>query len=299
MASASEKKKTIAFIGTGLMGGPMARRLLGAGFTVKVWNRSVEKAEALVADGAVVAASPAEAATGADIVVTMLSDGKAVGEVLFDTGLAAALAKGAVVIDSSSIAPPIARDHAAKLQAMGIHHVDAPVSGGVPGATAGTLAIMAGGDEELVLSLNDIFAPMGRLTYVGPSGAGQLCKLANQQIVAVTIGAVAEAMMLVEAGGASREGFRNAIRGGFAESRILELHGERMVKRNFVPGGPSKFQLKDLNGVLAMAEELSLSLPLTQQVTQEFADFVDDGGADIDHSGILLHLEKLNNRQHD
>jgi 2-hydroxy-3-oxopropionate reductase len=299
MSAVTQEKKTIAFIGTGLMGGPMARRLLGAGFTVRVWNRSVEKAEALVADGAVLAGSPAEAAKGADVVITMLSDGKAVGEVLFDTGVAAVLAKGAVVIDSSSIAPPIAQDHAAKLQAMGIHHVDAPVSGGVPGATAGTLAIMAGGDEKLVLSLGDIFAPMGRLTYVGPTGAGQLCKLANQQIVAVTIGAVAEAMMLVEAGGASREGFRNAIRGGFAESRILELHGERMVKRNFVPGGPSKFQLKDLNGVLAMAQELSLSLPLTQQVTQEFADFVDDGGADIDHSGILLHLEKLNNRQHD
>lgn len=109
----------------------------------------------------------------------------------------------------------------------------------MPGATAGTLAIMAGGDEALISGLSDFFAPMGRLTYVGPSGAGQLCKLANQQIVAITIGAVAEAMMLVEAGGASREGFRNAIRGGFAESRILELHGERMVKRNFAPGGPS------------------------------------------------------------
>lgn len=211
--------------------------------------------------------------------------------------MAEALKKGAVVIDSSSIAPPIAREHSSRLEALGIHHIDAPVSGGVPGATAGTLAIMAGGDEALVTSLSDFFAPMGRLTYVGPSGAGQLCKLANQQIVAITIGAVAEAMMLVEAGGASREGFRNAIRGGFAESRILELHGERMVKRNFVPGGPSKFQLKDLNGVLATAKDLSLTLPLTQQVTREFDDFVGDGGADIDHSGILLYLEKLNNRE--
>jgi 2-hydroxy-3-oxopropionate reductase len=140
---------------------------------------------------------------------------------------------------------------------------------------------------------------MGRLTYVGPSGAGQICKLANQQIVAVTIGAVAEAMMLVEAGGASRAGFRDAIRGGFAESRILELHGERMVKRDFVPGGPSRFQLKDLNAVLAMAEQFALTLPLTVQVQQEFADFVSAGGGDVDHSGILLHLEKLNQRQHD
>lgn len=287
----------IAFIGTGLMGGPMARNLLKAGFGVRVWNRSVEKAQALVADGAVLTTSPADAASGADIVITMLSDGVAVGDVLFHQGVAQALEKNAVVIDSSSIVPSVAREHAERLAALGIHHIDAPVSGGVVGAKAGTLAIMAGGDEALISSLSDVFAAMGRLTYVGPSGAGQLCKLANQQIVAITIGAVAEAMVMVEAGGASREGFRNAIRGGFAESRILELHGERMVKRDFEPGGPSKFQLKDLNGVLATAKDLSLTLPLTQNITQAFDDFVNDGGADIDHSGILLYLEKLNNRE--
>ena len=298
MTESGKQARTIAFIGTGLMGGPMARNLLKAGFTVRVWNRSVEKAQALVEHGAVLAASPADAAKGADIVITMLSDGNAVGNVLFDMGVAEALEKGAIVIDSSSIAPPIARDHSQKLKGLGIAHVDAPVSGGVPGATAGTLAIMAGGDEATVTSLGDVFSAMGRLTYVGPSGAGQLCKLANQQIVAITIGAVAEAMMLVEAGGASREGFRNAIRGGFAESRILELHGERMVNRNFVPGGPSKFQLKDLNGVLATAKDLDLALPLTEEVTRAFDAFVGDGGADIDHSGLLLHLERLNKREH-
>ncbi|MDD1500023.1 NAD(P)-dependent oxidoreductase [Agrobacterium sp. CNPSo 3708] len=298
MTESGKQARIIAFIGTGLMGGPMARNLLKAGFTVRVWNRSVEKARALVEHGAVLAASPADGAKGADVVITMLSDGNAVGNVLFDMGVAEALEKGAIVIDSSSIAPPIARDHSQKLKALGIAHVDAPVSGGVPGATAGTLAIMAGGDEATVTSLGDVFSAMGRLTYVGPSGAGQLCKLANQQIVAITIGAVAEAMMLVEAGGASREGFRNAIRGGFAESRILELHGERMVNRNFVPGGPSKFQLKDLNGVLATAKDLDLALPLTEEVTRAFDAFVGDGGADIDHSGLLLHLERLNKREH-
>ncbi|WP_296105887.1 NAD(P)-dependent oxidoreductase [uncultured Agrobacterium sp.] len=299
MNGSDKQARTIAFLGTGLMGGPMARNLLKAGFTVRVWNRSTEKAQALMEDGAMLAASPAEAAKGANIVITMLSDGNAVGNVLFDMGVANALGKGAIVIDSSSIAPPIARDHSQKLQALGIAHVDAPVSGGVPGATAGTLAIMAGGDEATVTSLGDIFSAMGRLTYVGPSGAGQLCKLANQQIVAITIGAVAEAMMLVDAGGASREGFRNAIRGGFAESRILELHGERMVKRNFTPGGPSKFQLKDLNGVLATAKDLDLALPLTEEVTRAFDAFVNDGGADKDHSGLLLHLERLNKREHE
>lgn len=178
-----EKKQSIAFIGTGLMGGPMARRLLGAGFAVKVWNRSVEKAEALVADGAVVAASPAEAARGADVVITMLSDGKAVGEVLFETGVAEALEKGAVVIDSSSIAPPIAREHASRLEALGIRHIDAPVSGGVPGATAGTLAIMAGGDEAVVSSCRSLCTD-GTLDLCRPFGcraALQTCQSADRR----------------------------------------------------------------------------------------------------------------------
>lgn len=276
------------------MGAPMARRLLAADHQVTVWNRDVSKAQALVADGAVVAETAAAAAKGCDIVFTMLSDGKAVEAVLFDGGVAEALAKGAIVIDSSSISPPIAKDHSARLKALGIAHVDAPVSGGVVGAEAGTLAIMAGGEADVIDGLADVFAALGRVTHVGPSGAGQICKLANQQIVAVTIGAVAEAMMLVEAGGASREKFRDAIRGGFAESRILELHGARMVKRDFVPGGPSKFQLKDLDAVKAMADLFSLDLPLTEQVRREFSDFVAGGGGDTDHSGLLLHLEAMN-----
>ncbi|WP_275791208.1 NAD(P)-dependent oxidoreductase [Pararhizobium gei] len=276
------------------MGAPMARRLLAAGHPVTVWNRDFSKAQALVSDGAAIAETAAAAATGCDIVFTMLSDGKAVDAVLFSGGVADVLAKGAIVIDSSSISPLIARDHSARLKALGIKHVDAPVSGGVVGAGAGTLAIMAGGDADVIDELSDVFAVLGRVTHVGPSGAGQICKLANQQIVAITIGAVAEAMMLVEAGGASREKFREAIRGGFAESRILELHGARMVKRDFTPGGPSKLQLKDLDAVKEMAGLFSLDLPLTEQVRREFFDFVAGGGGDTDHSGLLLHLEAMN-----
>lgn len=294
--SGDGRKPKIAFLGTGLMGAPMARRLLGNGYAVTVWNRAVEKAEALVPAGAILSASPADAVADADIVFTMLSDGRAVGDVLFDKGVAAAMKKGAVLIDTSSIAPPIAREHSEKLKALGIDHVDSPVSGGVAGAEAGTLAIMAGGETDVIERVRDVYAPLGRLTHVGPSGAGQICKLANQQIVAVTIGAVAEAMILVEAGGASREKFREAIRGGFAESRILELHGNRMVNRDFKPGGPSKLQIKDLDAVAAMAETYGLTLPLTEDVRREFADFVADGGGDTDHSGLLLHLEKMNGR---
>ncbi|MFN7125956.1 MAG: NAD(P)-dependent oxidoreductase [Allorhizobium sp.] len=289
--------RQIAFLGTGLMGAPMTRRLLAAGFAVTVWNRDASKAEPLAAVGAQLANSPAAAVKDADVVFTMLSDGPAVEDVLFVKGAANALEKGAVVIDTSSIAPPMARDHAARLAKLGIAHVDAPVSGGVVGAEAGTLAIMAGGDADIVEDLAEVFAPLGRVTYVGPSGAGQICKLANQQIVAITIGAVAEAMMLVEAGGASREKFREAIRGGFAESRILDLHGQRMVDRRFEPGGPSRLQLKDLNAVAAMAETYGLTLPLTADIRQAFDDFVADGNGDLDHSALLLHLEKHNHRK--
>ncbi|WEX89677.1 NAD(P)-dependent oxidoreductase [Sinorhizobium garamanticum] len=293
-ADKKNASRCIAFLGTGLMGAPMARRLLKAGFPVTVWNRDAAKAAALAVDGARLAATAADAARDADIVFTMLSDGNAVGEVLFEGGVAEVLKVGAIVVDSSSIAPPIARDHAARLAELGVAHVDAPVSGGVAGAEAGTLAIMAGGTAEVIADLRDVFAALGRVTHVGPAGAGQICKLANQQIVAITIGAVAEAMILVEAGGADRGRFRDAIRGGFAESRILDLHGARMVNRTFAPGGPSRLQLKDLDAVAAMADLLDLELPLTAMVRSEFRDFVSDGGGEKDHSALLLHLEKVN-----
>lgn len=292
--TSENQKKRVAFLGLGLMGLPMARRLARAGYPLKVWNRDTAKAKPLEAEGAVIAASATDVVRDADIVFTMMTNGDVVGSVLFDGGVAEAMKKGAVLIDTSSIAPSIARDHSAKLAEKGIQHLDAPVSGGVVGADAGTLAIMAGGDADLVGDLADVFAVLGRVTHVGPSGAGQVCKLANQQIVAVTIGAVAEAMILVQAGGASREAFRNAIRGGFAESRILELHGARMVERNFEPGGSSNNQLKDLKTVMALANELSLKLPLTQTVTGEFSDFVFEGGGEKDHSGLLLHFENVN-----
>ncbi|KWV51661.1 2-hydroxy-3-oxopropionate reductase [Rhizobium altiplani] len=290
------KSRSIAFLGTGLMGAPMARMLLQSGFAVTVWNRNREKAEGLVPDGAVLADTPAAAVKGASVVFTMLTDGKAVEDVLFTQGAAEALDAGAVVIDSSSITPDAARQHASKLAGRGIRHLDAPVSGGVLGAAAGTLAIMAGGDGALVEELADVFAPLGRVTHVGPSGCGQLAKLGNQQIVAITIGAVAEAMLLFEAGGGSREAFRRAIRGGFAESRILDVHGQRMVNRDFGTAGPSKLQLKDLNNIVATAEGLALTLPLTEAVRAEFAEFVEHGGGETDHSGLLLQLEEKNRR---
>jgi 2-hydroxy-3-oxopropionate reductase len=286
--------RKIAFLGTGLMGAPMASRLLDAGFDVTVWNRNSAKSAPLTEKGATLAQSAAEAVETADVIITMLTDGPAVRDVLFDQGAAAVMKKGSVVIDMSSISPDFAREHAKRLAAIGVDHIDAPVSGGVVGAQEGTLAIMAGGDEAVISGLADVFKPMGRFTRVGPSGAGQLAKLANQQIVAVTIGAIAEAMVLVEKGGGSRAAFRDAIRGGFCESRILELHGKRMIERNFEPGGTSRIQLKDLNSILQTASDLSLSLPLTETVREAFASFVEEGGGEKDHSALLLHFEKLN-----
>jgi 2-hydroxy-3-oxopropionate reductase len=286
---------TICFIGTGLMGHPMASNILRAGFDLRAWNRTAAKAASLEPVGATICHSAAEAATGADIVITMLGDGPAVNSVLFEAGVSDALAAGAMVIDMSSIKPAEAKAHASKLAAQGIAHLDAPVSGGTKGAEAGTLAIMAGGDAQRYQRAELVLQAMGRPVLVGADGAGQLSKLVNQSIVAVTIGVVAEAMLLAEQGGADPAAIRNALKGGFADSIILQQHGERMSERNFVPGGVSKFQLKDLNNALEEAHGLGLTLPLAEQIRDRFDDFCENlDGAEKDHAGIYLELRHRN-----
>ena len=288
---------SIGFLGTGLMGGPMIRRLAAAGFTVRVWNRSRAKAEALAASGAVVCDTPAEAARGASHLVTMLTDGPAVAAALFSLGAAEALDEGATVIDMSSIKPSETRDHFTRLAARGIHHLDAPVSGGTRGAEAGTLAIMAGGDADIFEAAKPVFAPLGRAVRVGPAGSGQLAKLANQAIVGIAIGAVAEATLLVSEGGGDLAAFRDALKGGFADSAILQQHGRRMQEMDFAPGGRSAVQVKDLDNVLAEAKALGLTLPLVQAVRDRFVRMIAarDGG-DLDHSALFLDLLDLNGR---
>ena len=286
--------KKIALLGTGLMGAPMARRLLGAGFDLTVWNRTEAKARMLEAAGAKVAEKPAHAAEGADVVITMLEKGSVVADVVFKRGVAKAMQPGSTLIDMSSIPPSTARAHAEKLAEMEIVAIDAPVSGGTVGAEQGTLAIMAGGDAGKVLELQSVFDAMGRVTHVGPPGSGQLSKLANQAIVAITIGAVAEGLLLAAAGGANPASVRNAIRGGFAESRILDLHGARMIARDFVPGGMSRIHLKDLDTILTEARALGLDLPLVRSVRERFAMMCNAGLGDTDHSALLLELEQRN-----
>ncbi len=290
-----QDKPNIAFIGTGLMGAPMAKCLLAAGHSVSVWNRSPEKAEALREFGAVVSASPAEAVSHADVVITMLTAGAAVTEVLFEKGCMRSAKPGATFVDMSSIAPSTSRDIAAKLDDAGYATLDAPVSGGTVGASEATLAIMVGGERDTFKAIEPVFAAMGRATFVGPAGSGQLAKLANQAIVAITIGAVSEALLLAEAGGAFPGAVRNAIRGGFAESRILELHGKRMIDRDWRPGGASVNQLKDLDNVMLAADEAGVELPLTRNVRERYHQMVNDLGMENhDHSALLLQLESMN-----
>jgi 2-hydroxy-3-oxopropionate reductase len=289
----------IALLGTGLMGAPMARRLLGAGFPVTVWNRSPEKAKALEPFGAVVAATAADAVKAAEIVVTMLDNGAVVTEVLFGLSVAEAMPAGAVVVDMSSIPPAVARDHAARLEAMGKNHLDAPVSGGTVGAEAGSLAIMAGGRVDVFERVLPVLAPMGRALRVGPSGAGQVAKLANQAIVGITIGAVAEALLLAERGGADPAAVRDAIRGGFAESRILDVHGRRMIERDFTPGGKVNTQIKDLETIVATANEVGLDLPLARDALRRYIELRDTmGGGDLDHAALFLQLEAASPAKH-
>ena len=285
----------IAFLGIGLMGGPQARRLLGAGFALTAWNRTRAKAEALTAHGATVADSAAAAVVDADIVIAMLENGDAVGDVLFNRGVAAGLRRGALVIDMSSIKPREAREHAANLEALGCRHLDAPVSGGTGGAEQGTLAIMAGGNEADFAAAEAVFKPMGRALRVGPHGAGQLAKLANQMIVGITIGAVSEALQLAAAGGADPALVREAIRGGFAGSKILEVHGERMLTRDFAARATATVQLKDMNNALDAASGFDdYQLPITKLLRDLYASLCEHGGAGVDHSGLFLEIERLN-----
>lgn len=290
----------IAVLGCGLMGLPMARRLLAAGHEVHAWNRTRAKADVLAADGAYVHDTPRQACIKADYIISMLENGSIVGEVLFGMGQDGAIhgmCQGTLVVDMASIQPREARDHAARLSERGMRHLDAPVSGGTVGAQAGTLAIMVGGKAQDYEAARPLLAPLGRATHVGPHGAGQLAKLANQMIVGISIGAVAEALLLCAKGGADPAKVREAITGGFADSRILQLHGQRMVERDFAARGKMTVQLKDMRNALATAAEVGFDAPITQLFEQLYADGVKHGLGELDHSGLFVELASRNAMQ--
>lgn len=286
--------KQIAVLGTGLMGGPMARSLARAGFTVRAWNRDIAKARAL-GHGILVAHTPEQAVTGADAVIVMLSSGPVCEEVLFGpSGAARKMPQGTLLIVMSSIAQDEAEAMANTAQELGLRWIDAPVSGGTPAAEAGTLSIMAGGAAPDVDAAWSIFDAMGRVTLVGPAGAGALTKLVNQVVVATTIVSISEALLLAQAGGADPARVREALMGGFAASRILDLHGARMIADDYVPGGPAKYQIQDTQAARAVAERLGLDLPALTLADRLFTDLVAHGGGDLDHSALLLELRRRN-----
>lgn len=288
-------RHTLAFVGTGIMGQPMALNLLKAGYSVRAWNRSAAKTAPLAEQGAEILASAAQAADGAQTLICMLSDGPTCNQVLFgEEGAALALAPGSLVIVMSSIPVEHAVEQARRCAALGLRYLDAPVSGGERGARDASLAIMAGGDADAFEQGRTVLTALGTPVHVGPAGTGQLTKLVNQLIVASTIATVAEGLLLAERGGADPAKVHEALLGGFVDSVIWRQHGQRMLHQDFTPGGPAKWQLKDTRTALAHADSLGLSLPVGSLVNGLFEAMVEAGDGELDHAGLIRQLRRHN-----
>ena len=285
----------IGFIGLGIMGRPMALNLIKGGHTVTVWARRAESMQPLLEAGAISAASPAEAARGNSLVISMVADAPDVREVMLgEQGVVRAAAPGLVAVDMSTIAPAAARSIGADLAKAGIDFIDAPVSGGEVGAIAATLSIMAGGTAAAFETARPAFACMGKnVVHVGDTGAGQVTKAANQIVTGMGVLAVAEAFAFASKNGVDRSKVREALLGGFAYSRILENHGQRMLDRNFKPGFKSWMHEKDLNIVMQTAHELGLCLPGSAATAQMFNAMVGSGLGEDDSIAVLKLLESL------
>ena len=283
---------TVGFIGLGVMGKPMARQVLAAGHEVIVHNRSPQAVDELVSEGATAASGPADLASRCDTVITVLpSDTEVLEVILGDGGVLEGLAAGSAIVDMSTTKPQTATAVGQRCEAAGIGFLDAPVSGGEVGAIAGTLSIMAGGPEPAFAAVCPLLEAMGSsIVHVGPNGAGQLVKAANQIIVGVTIAAVAEAFGLAQQSGVDQARMREALLGGFASSRILDLHGQRIIDNNFAPGFRAELHLKDLEIAMAAAESSNFPAAVTAHVRDLYRDMVAAGGGGKDHSALFLHL---------
>jgi 2-hydroxy-3-oxopropionate reductase len=288
----------LGFIGLGIMGTPMAAHLIKAGHDVFLNTRSKIPAD-LLTGSAIACASPREVAERADIIFMMLPDTPDVDKVLFaDNGVAAGLSKGKTVVDMSSISPMDTKTFAQKINALGADYLDAPVSGGEVGAKAASLTIMVGGPDAVFERVKPLFELMGKnITLVGGNGDGQTCKVANQIIVALNIAAVGEALLFASKAGADPAKVRQALMGGFAASRILEVHGERMIKRTFTPGFRIGLHQKDLSLALNGARALGVALPQTAGAAQLMQVCSANGMQDLDHSALVRSLELMANHQ--
>lgn len=285
----------VGFIGLGIMGKPMAKNLLKAGYHLAVYNRSAKSVDELVALGAEKMSSSKEVAENSDVIITMLPDGPDVEQaILGPAGVLEGLRKGAIVIDMSSISPLVAEKVAAEVEKKGGEILDAPVSGGESGAVQGTLAIIVGGKHEVFNKCLPILSVMGKnVTLVGSAGAGQIAKLANQIVVAINIAGLSEALVFAAKSGIDPEILVRAIRGGLAGSAVMESKGPMIMSRNFEPGFRIRLHLKDLRNALSTATEYNVPLPLTSFVQQILNALVNDGKGELDHSAVVLFIENL------
>ena len=277
------------------MGFPMAKNLLKSGYKLKVYNRSIEKAEPLRKFGAEVSKSIKEVVNNCDIIITMLTDDIAVNEVMKKSDFLKNIKTGSTVIDMSSVKPKTALTHGENLKSININYLDAPVSGGTIGAEEGSLAIMVGGEKKVFENCVEILKKMGNPTLVGPISSGQVSKLANQIIVGLTIGAVAEAITLCEKAGADPNKVIEAVKGGWADSKILQTHGKRMVNKDFTPKGKTSTHLKDMNNIIECAKSHNTELPISNLVKEMYKTLVENGHGEEDHSSLYKEIKRINN----
>ena len=278
------------------MGLPMSKNILKAGYNLTAFNRSKNKAEPLKEFGAKISNTLKDAVDGSDIVITMLTDDTAVDEVMNNSDFLNNLKPGAIVIDMSSVKPTTATKHGNNLKLKEINYLDAPVSGGTIGAEEASLAIMVGGEKNIFDDAIDILKKMGNPTLVGPIGSGQVSKLANQIIVGLTIGAVAEAVTLCEKAGADPNKMIKALSGGWADSKVLQTHGKRMINKDFTPKGRTSVHLKDMNNILECANNYNTHLPISNLVKEMYKSLVKNGHGETDHSSLYKEIERINNK---
>jgi len=286
----------IGFIGIGLMGFPMSKNLIKSGYNLKAYNRSQDKADRLKEFGAEISLSIKEVVTNVDVVITMLTDDAAVEKVMSSDEFISNIKKGATVIDMSSVNPVITKKYADILKEKNINYLDAPVSGGTIGAEEASLAIMVGGDEKTFKQCYDLLKILGNPTLVGPVTSGQISKLANQIIVGVTIGAVAEAVTLCEKSGTNPSKMIEALSGGWADSKILQTHGKRMISKDFSPKGKTTTQLKDMTNIINAGKAVETHLPISSLIKEMYTDLVADGHGNTDHSSLYNVIEKINKK---
>ena len=286
----------IGFIGIGLMGFPMAKNLLKSGYKLKAFNRTQDKAKKLKEFGAEISISMKDAVISSDIIITMLTDDVAVEKVMGSEEFIKNIKPQATVIDMSSINPVLSKKYAEIFKKKNINYLDAPVSGGTIGAEDASLAIMVGGDEKTFRENYDLLKILGNPTLVGPASSGQISKLANQIIVGVTIGAVAEAIILCEKSGTNSGKMIEALSGGWADSKILQTHGKRMIDKDFSPKGKTTTQLKDMTNIINAAKAVNLHLPISNLIEEMYKNLVKDGHGNTDHSSLYNEIEKLNKK---